>query len=110
MTKPKKQLSEFKTTEENKVVTVEVFYDIGGTNYATGKQRTRGYYISVAPEEVVDSGEYQVRKYQAYSGVVMCIQEAKRFSEKALKELTPDRTTVEKLVKRVLHKNNLTLK
>ena len=37
--------------EDNKYLKVQVYYDLGGMNYFTGKQESRGYYIMVKPIE-----------------------------------------------------------
>lgn len=72
---------------------VEMYYNIGGMNYFTGRQERRGYYLSISP--VTRNGIME--SFTAYSGVKFLLKEVSRKSAKAEKqaedlatELAPD--------------------
>ena len=60
----------------------EVYYDLGGMNYFTGRVESRGYWFSLQPYE----SDGICRSFVAFSGVKTCVlpcgrQSAKRFEE-----------------------------
>lgn len=76
----------FKTYEEvnGQTLKIELYYNIGGYNYGTGRMMERGYYASVSPVELskTDSG-YTIEKYTAFTGVCKLIHPVKRKSKAA---------------------------
>lgn len=97
-------------TEEGRIIEVELFYDMGGVNPATGKLRSRGYYLLVVPVTIEDHGDHITRKYEAYAGVVQKVKDAKRFSLTTMVSFVPNKILIKDLVNKVVEKNNLTLK
>ena len=71
------------TTTPDHFVEVDVHYDKGGMTYFSGTSVRRGYYVAVQPVERKDGW----RKFSAFSGTSLLIEEAKRFSQKRLEEL-----------------------
>lgn len=64
-------------------IKVELYYDLGGINYYTGKHKVRGYYISVQPIELTDLGGYKLVTYSPMEGVYKLVHPVKRKSKKA---------------------------
>jgi len=63
---------------------INLYYNLGGMNYFTGKTERRGYYLSVSPVHVTKLGDKIVSKeYVAFSGIKKCLLEAKRKSNKS---------------------------
>ena len=60
-------------------IEVSIDYDIGGMNYFTGQNETRGYYFSITPYKV----ERGWRSYTAFSESKMCVLPVKRKSKSA---------------------------
>lgn len=58
---------------------IDIYYDLGGMNYFTGKPESRGYYISVSP--VYKNGITE--RYTSFTGIKQCIKTVSRKSEKA---------------------------
>lgn len=54
-------------------------YDLGGMNYFTGREKKRGYYLTVYPVEKKNGME----SFTAFTGVSECVEECKRQSKKA---------------------------
>lgn len=66
---------------------IELYYDLGGMNYFTGRAENRGYYLSVTPvERCVSSYGYTSECYTAFSGIKQLVKGVKRKSQKAEKE------------------------
>lgn len=63
----------------------EVYYALGGYNYFTGKNESRGYYLSVSPVEIkeCDSG-FKSESYTAFTGYKFLLFEASRKSQKGM--------------------------
>lgn len=96
-------IREIKTDKENKVIRIEVYYRIGGMNYFTSNVEPRGYYLGVTPIEKGDRFE----GFTAFSGYKMLLEEAKRFSQKVLDNMSPSEEKINDLVEKVRVKNNL---
>lgn len=64
-------------------IKVELYYDLGGRNYYTGKHKVRGYYISVQPIEITDLGGYRLETYSPMEGAYKLVLPVKRKSKKA---------------------------
>lgn len=63
---------------------IELYYNLGGYNYFTGKMSDRGYYGSVTPVKLSKSSEgYTIEEYTAFSGVCKLIHPVKRKSKSA---------------------------
>ena len=65
----------------------EIYYSLGGINYFTYKNESRGYYMSISPvkREVTDSG-YTMESYTAFSGLKQCVLPVQRKSQKKMNE------------------------
>ena len=86
MNKRKVRLSDTKITGSShgsNTLRVEVYYDMGGMNYFTGKSHPRGYRVSVVPVEVRENSV----SFRAFSGGFNMLEEADRFSAKRLEQL-----------------------
>lgn len=73
------------------VIQVSVFYSLGGFSYFTYRNDPRGYYVSAIPMK--KSGG--MVSYIMFDGVKDFIKEAKRFSEKGMKEAIEESKAVE---------------
>ena len=89
---------------------VEVYYDLGGMNYFTGRGERRGYYLSVCPVERTERNGFISEGYTAFTGNKVLLKEVPRKSKKA--ELEAYRTAEEVnnyYIDKVLKKNGLEL-
>jgi len=96
------------TTELNRFVEVEVYYDAGGRSFLSGEFNKRGYYLAVQPVK----REGNCKSMVAFSGTKALIEEVKRFSTRKLHEAALQATQLpnyRKLLDHVLAKNNLKL-
>jgi hypothetical protein len=75
----KTKVYEVLNNENANRLTVKIEYDLGGMSWATYKERQRGYYFSLLPENV--SGN--CRSFTAFSGATTCIVPVKRKSKSA---------------------------
>lgn len=101
------EISILKTTSED-LLEVKVGYELGGTNWFSGKPTSRGYYVSVQPVRIEDG----FRVFMAFSGVKALVTEAKRYSDKGLLEAADkvkQSDLIEQLVDHVCKKQGLTL-
>ena len=62
---------------------IELYYDLGGRNYYSGKNKERGYYVSVQPIKLTDMGGYTMEEYAPMQGVYKLVHPVKRKSKKA---------------------------
>ena len=76
-------LKQLPTTDPNRIVEIEVYYDEGGLSYFTGGVNKRGYYLAVQPVKL-DGG---FRSITAFSGMKALVEETKRFSARKLQEV-----------------------
>lgn len=66
---------------------VELFYDLGGTNFFTSEIEERGYYLSVTPvERHTNSQGYTTERFTAFTGTKMLLNSVARRSKKAENE------------------------
>lgn len=79
-------------------LTISVSYHVGGMNYFSGVQETRGYYLHVTPFKESDG----IRLYEAFSGYKSLLQPAARFHAPTLATLTPPTDLIERLRAKVL--------
>jgi hypothetical protein len=96
------------TTELNRFVEVEVYYDEGGMSFLSGGFNKRGYYLAVQPVK----REGNCKSMLAFSGTKALIEEVKRFSARKLQEAAIQATQLpiyRKLLDHVLAKNNIKL-
>ncbi len=96
------------TTEPNRFVEVEVYYDAGGRSFLSGEFNKRGYYLAVQPVK----REGNCKSMLAFSGTKTLIEEVKRFSAKKLQEAALQATQLtvyQNLLNHVSAKNNLKL-
>lgn len=69
--------------KDGQIFDVKVNYTKGGTNWATGRDEVRGYYLRVQPIEVEELGNGLVSvKQLAFSGVKSLLIEVSRRSDK----------------------------
>ena len=66
-------------------IRVQVYYDLGGMNYATYKTEARGYYLSLTPVTLTreDRG-VTMERFAAFSGSKFLLEETKRTNAKRL--------------------------
>lgn len=76
-------LKQLPTTDPDRILEVEVYYDEGGTSYFTGVVNKRGYYLAVQPVKL----EGGLRSITAFSGTKALVEETKRFSARKLQEV-----------------------
>ena len=96
------------TTELNRFVEVEVYYDAGGRSFLSGEFNKRGYYLAVQPVK----REGNCKSMLAFSGTKTLIEEVTRFSARKLQEAALQATQLpvyQKLLNHVLVKNILQL-
>ena len=92
-------------------IRVELDYDLGGYQYSTGREKPRGYYISVQPLELVhhDNGLVSYR-YSAFTGyyklLYPCQRRSKSSEAKAMEQYQANKRM---LVNKVVEEMNLTL-
>lgn len=88
----------------------EVYYSLGGCNYFTSKQESRGYYAAVTPVERSNSYGCMIEAYVAFSGYKQIVKPVNRKSAKA--EVEAERLAqpvLDTLIEVVLKKNGLEL-
>ncbi len=76
-------LKQLHTTDPERILEVEVYYDEGGMSYFTGSFNKRGYYLAVQPVKL----EGGFRSITAFSGTKALVEETKRFSTRKLQEV-----------------------
>ena len=75
-------IKENRTGKEN-FLRVSVYYDLGGYNFFTHKEKKRGYYISVAPVELSTLEGVTMERVKAFTGYCNLLAECSRKSKKA---------------------------
>lgn len=65
--------------DKSNFIKIYVHYDLGGMNYFTGREKKRGYYITVLP---VERGG-NLEGFTAFTGISELLAECKRKSTKA---------------------------
>jgi len=96
------------TTELNRFLDVEVYYDEGGMSFLSGGFNKRGYYLAVQPVK----REGNLKSMLAFSGTKALIEEVKRFSARKLQEAALQATQLpiyRKLLDHLLANNNIKL-
>lgn len=90
---------------------IEVYYNLGGINYFTGRAENRGYYLSVTPVERETNGGFVSESYTAFTGIKQCIKQVTRKSAKAEAEAEKIAEDVmENLINYVCRENELVIK
>ena len=86
-------------------IRVEVYYHIGGMSYLAGRMEKRGFNLSVTPLNVSEGWT----TYRGFSGVKMFLQEASRFSQKALDRVVANLSEdeIQRVLSSVLVSNNI---
>ena len=64
-------------------IKVELYYDLGGYSYYSGKTKERGYYVSIQPVEIINVGDHTMERYTPAQGVYKLIHPVKRKSKAA---------------------------
>lgn len=98
----------FPTTEPNKVLRADVYYDQGGISYFSGSSRKRGYYLSITPVKV----EGAFTSVRAFSGTCDLLEEVSRYAERRLQEHAQrvrNLPIYQKLIEHVQAKNDIKL-
>lgn len=72
-----------KTDKENTFIRVENSYNLGGIDFASYGQQSRGYYVHVSPVEIDTSRGYRTESYVAFSGYKALVKPVNRKSKKA---------------------------
>lgn len=70
-------------TDHNTHVKIRIYYDLGGYNYFTYREKQRGYYISVAPCERANRNGIVMESITAFSGVCELLEPCARKSKSA---------------------------
>jgi len=84
--KDRKLVRIYKNKEaSDEYIEVNLFYEIGGMNYFTGKTIKRGYYIDAMPVQRDETGMW--KEYKLFSGIMDMVAEAKRFSVSTFQSL-----------------------
>lgn len=93
---------------ETKKLKIEVYYNKGGMNYWNGKVNERGYYLSVQPVELSNSGGVTIESFIMGSGVAKFLMPVKRQSEKAMQQAVELAKSFEaELCTHILNKSNI---
>ena len=104
ITKMKKYIPILNATKNANFLKIEIYYNIGGMNYFTGRAENRGYYISVSP--VYKDGILE--SYTSFTGIKQCLSTVSRKSEKAYNNaLTIAPGALPELIEIVCTKNNI---
>ena len=103
------------TDNPNKIIEVELRYDLGGMSYMSGRNTKRGYCLSVQPTELsystMDNGNVVAWKtFGAYSGTYKLMAEANAYSESKLIQLAGrmNKSSWEDVLQSVLVRNGWT--
>lgn len=97
-------------TDNANRIKVEVYYSLGGMNYFTYENESRGYYLSVSHVNHATSGGVRMESFVAFTGTKQLILPCKRRSAKReaqANELAKEQRDA--LIQYVLDKNGLTL-
>lgn len=106
---PLKETTE-KTAYKANFIRVELYYDKGGYDYMSYRQKPRGFYLSVTPVFKENKGTYTTEMFGAFRGYKQLILEVNRFSDKQYNKAVDLSKSFESLmVNRILKENNLTL-
>jgi hypothetical protein len=89
---------------------VELYYDLGGPNYATGGMEARGIKLSVSPvnREERENGVV-IESYVAFSGFKKHLKDMARFNQKACDSFVLSETEEKQMIEVVLNHNGLKL-
>ncbi len=69
----------------------EVYYNLGGMNYFTGKVDPRGYWVSVTPIQLSkagDNGEFVIKTVTVFTGARVIVYPASRYASRTLMEVS----------------------
>lgn len=88
---------------------IELYYDLGGMNYFTGRPENRGYYLSVSPvTRGISAGGSVLESYTAFTGIKQNIKQVTRKSKKAEAEAEKMAVDImDNLIDYVCNKNGL---
>lgn len=89
---------------------ITVYYSLGGVNYATYKQESRGYYLSVTPVNIEDKGYCVCESQTMFTGIKKLIKPVSRQSKKAADEaLELAKESRQELIDYVCHQEGVKL-
>lgn len=80
--------------DKSNFIKIYVYYDLGGWNYFTGREKKRGYYITVVPVERGGGME----GFIAFTGASELLTECKRKSAAAEREALAKIPAYEKMM------------
>ena len=89
------------------VLRVTLEYRLGGHNYFTGENLSRGLFLSCSPLGVYKKDDYTTTSYRGFSGSNMHVEDMKRFSQKKLDNYKPSEDLIKRLVDYVIRENDL---
>ncbi|MHA2084713.1 MAG: hypothetical protein ACXABD_13230 [Candidatus Thorarchaeota archaeon] len=89
------------------VLRLTLEYRLGGHNYFTGENLSRGLFLSCSPLGVYKKDGYTTTSYRGFSGSNLHVKDMKRFSQKTLDEFEPTDEQIKRLVDHVINDNNL---
>lgn len=69
--------------DNNNALCVRIYYDLGGYNFYTHKEKARGYYISVTPVQHTTRDGVTMETFTAFTGFCDLLQDCTRKSKKA---------------------------
>jgi hypothetical protein len=69
--------------DKNNYLKVSIYYDLGGYNYFTYKEKQRGYYISVTPVIRSERNGVIIESITAFTGYFELLEACTRKSKKA---------------------------
>lgn len=96
--------------DSNNRLRVRVYYDLGGYNVFTYKEKPRGYYISVSPVERNTERGYITETYSAFTGYCELLFTCTRKSKKAEAAALENAAALEKkIIDYICNKNGYIL-
>ncbi len=69
--------------DHNNNLKITFYYDLGGFNYFTHKEKPRGYYLSIAPVERSERNGVKIESVTAFTGFYELLEPCARKSKKA---------------------------
>jgi hypothetical protein len=84
--------------DNNNKLSISVYYDIGGYNLGTHKEKPRGYYISVTPVERWERNGLISESITAFTGYYDLLKPCNRKSKKAEAEALEKAPASEKML------------
>lgn len=97
-------------TDHNNHLKISLYYDLGGYNMFTHKEKPRGYYISVTPVERSERNGVNLESVTAFTGYYEILKTCNRKSKKAEAAAQALAATLEnKIITYICNKNGYIL-